>query len=103
MKYEIELVEYSPESGLTMTWEPDFRISTLFLIDNDEVPTKDCHFLLCANRDGLISLARILLQLAQDNVPDGVHVHLDELNGVLEKGSCEIILQREDSSPTPIN
>ena len=47
--------------------------------------------LLSANRDGLISLAGILLTLAEEN--PGAHVHLDEHNS-LEEGSCELILER---------
>ena len=46
---------------------------------------------ISANREGLLSLANILTELAA-GVP-GDHVHLDEHNS-LEAGSPELILER---------
>ena len=46
---------------------------------------------ISANREGMISLAHILLDLA-DEVP-GAHIHLDEFNS-LEDGSCELVFER---------
>lgn len=45
---------------------------------------------LSANREGLVSLARILLALAEE--APGSHVHLDAGNS-LEEGSAELILE----------
>ena len=44
-----------------------------------------------ANREGLISLANILVDLAKEG--PGAHVHLDE-NNSLEDGSAELIIER---------
>ena len=46
---------------------------------------------LSANREGLVSLARILLALAEET--PGSHVHLDASNS-LEEGSAELIIER---------
>lgn len=46
---------------------------------------------IAANRQGLVSLANILLALATES--PGTHVHLDEHNS-LEDGSCELIIER---------
>ena len=45
---------------------------------------------LSANKEGMLSLADILLSLAQ-NEP-GTHIHLDEYNS-LEDGSASIIIE----------
>lgn len=46
--------------------------------------------MISANREGLLSLARQLVGLA-DGVP-GDHIHYDEYNS-LEKGSSEMIIE----------
>lgn len=55
-------------------------------LQNDEV-------VISANREGLISLANHLLNLAQTDVPCGTHIHLDE-NNSLEDGSQSIIIEK---------
>lgn len=66
---------------MDIRWEEGFTISTR--ADHGAVT-------LSANRAGLVSLARIMLDLAE-GVP-GDHVHLDELNS-LEDGSIELIVE----------
>jgi hypothetical protein len=63
-------------------WEDGFAIGAT--IAGEEVT-------ISANREGLISLATIMLDLAKE-LP-GAHVHLDERN-CLEEGSCELIIER---------
>ncbi len=46
---------------------------------------------ISANREGLLSLARQLIMLA-DGVP-GDHIHYDEENS-LEEGSAEMVIER---------
>ncbi|MET8538035.1 hypothetical protein ABZV67_41565 [Streptomyces sp. NPDC005065] len=48
-----------------------------------------------ANAAGLRTLAGHLLTLAQDGVPDGSHLHLEDSNG-LEDGSVGLVLERSD-------
>ncbi len=47
-----------------------------------------------ANKPGLISLARHLLELAQDNVPEFCHFHLDDYADLEENSSELIIIKR---------
>lgn len=84
MKIEIDIPDYSPPEGLRFVWEDDFTIV---------VEPHGDGFIIRANRDGLISLARHLLTLAQENVPPGWHFHLDDSNS-LENGSCELIVEK---------
>lgn len=70
------------EKGLSFVWEKDFSVKCS--IDNNCVTIE-------ANKGGLISLARLLLTLAQDKVPEFDHAHLDEYNS-LEEGSAEFIV-----------
>ncbi|MBQ9748951.1 MAG: hypothetical protein IJV87_00035 [Clostridia bacterium] len=51
-------------------------------------------FVIKANADGLTLLANICLTLAQEEVPNGSHIHLDEYN-FLENGSTELIISKE--------
>lgn len=46
---------------------------------------------IAANREGLVSLANILMALAEEG--PGSHVHLDEDNS-LEDGSRELVIER---------
>lgn len=84
MKIEIEVPEYSRETGLLLAWEGDYVIHT-------QVDSSSCT--IRANAAGLISLARHMLTMAQSNVPAGVHFHLDDSNS-LEEGSIELIIDR---------
>lgn len=68
---------------MDIRWEDDFAIAAV-IGDGNEVT-------ISANREGLVSLANILLDLAVA-IP-GEHVHLDELNS-LEEGSCELVIER---------
>ena len=78
-------VEVEPYDGcLRLTWVNGFEITCSK--DHDA-------FLIKANAEGLKSLASICLTLAQGNVPQGAHVHLDEYNS-LEDGSEEIIIAK---------
>ena len=46
---------------------------------------------ISANREGLLSLARQLTAMANEEV--GSHIHYDEYNS-LEDGSCEMIIEK---------
>ncbi|GCE18691.1 hypothetical protein KDK_24910 [Dictyobacter kobayashii] len=81
---EIHVPKY--DRSLKLDWEDQFTIQAKI--------TGAYSVVIKADKGGLISLARHLLTLAQDNVPAGCHVHLDESNS-LEEGSCEIILERD--------
>lgn len=84
MKLEIELPQYSNDGGFPFKWERGFEISVA--VHNGEVA-------ISANAAGLISLARHLLVLASDEVPLGVHIHLDQFNS-LEEESSELVIQK---------
>ena len=76
--------KYDRNIGLQLCWHPGFSIK--ISSDNSEVT-------ISANREGLLSMANHLLNLAQADVPPGTHIHLDSLNS-LEDGSDEIIIEK---------
>lgn len=84
MNIEINLPDYTDVLGVQSSWEEGFEIASKIIADE---------IVITANRQGLISLAKQLLILAQDDVPIGVHVHLDEINS-LEMESVPLILQK---------
>ena len=84
MQITITLPENSPETGFNFEWEDGFII---------KVNRNDNAILLVANKEGLISMARHFLNLAQDHFPSGYHLHLDEHNS-LEEGSLELIITK---------
>jgi len=51
-------------------------------------------FYIIANKEGLITLSNILLEMAKDECAVGYHVHLDEWSR-LEKGSVELTLMKK--------
>lgn len=74
------------KNGFLFAWEDGFSIKCS--IDNSTV-------LIEANREGLISLARHMLELAQEQVPEFNHIHLDEYNS-LEDNSAELIIVKKN-------
>ena len=67
---------------MDIRWEDGFEIST---------SVHEGEMTISANREGLVSLANILLDLAAG--APGEHVHLDEHNS-LEDGSVDLIIER---------
>lgn len=66
---------------MKIEWVDGFIIKAI--VNHDKI-------MISANREGLLSLARQLVGLA-DGVP-GDHIHYDEYNS-LEKGSSEMIIE----------
>ena len=69
---------------MELRWEDGFRIRTS--VQNGEI-------VITANREGLISLARNIEALAEQE--PGTHNHLDSYNS-LEDGSVELIIDHEE-------
>ncbi len=70
---------------MKIDWHGDFRIESKIQSDGAIV--------IRANKDGLITLAKQMLAMADDSVPTGTHIHYDEESS-LEDGSTEIILEK---------
>ena len=82
MKINLEIPIYTKETGLTYEWKSDCEI----VIKYENGITK-----LIANKEGLISLAKMLLTLAQDEVPTSCYLYLDEL----DTNSSELIIEKK--------
>ena len=67
---------------MRIEWEPNASI---------KVGVQGGETTLSANREGLLSLARIFADLAEE--PPGSHLHLDAYNS-LEDGSAELIVEK---------
>lgn len=76
--------KYSSSDGLRLDWVNGFEIKSN--VSEDGMVIK-------ANKEGLLSLANNLANLAQSDVPIGTHIHLDSLNS-LEDGSDNIIIEK---------
>lgn len=85
MELRIEVPQFTIENGFEYKWEDGFEI---------EARNLDGVISVIANKEGLISLANHLLNLAQFTVPSGYHLHLDEYNS-LDEGSLELIFQKK--------
>ena len=83
---EIKILIPEYDNGVECIWEEKFKIKTSAPFNTLTIE---------ANREGLVSLARHLLHLAQDDVPNGSHFHLDEYNS-LEAGSLELIISKNE-------
>ena len=70
--------------GISLEWDYGFEI---------EAKKESSGVIIRANKAGLISLARHLLTLSQDSIPEGYHIHLDDSNS-LENDSCELIIEK---------
>ena len=85
---KIEIPKYNPEKGIEYKWENGFEIETKI----DDAVIK-----ITANKEGLTSLANHLLNLAQEDIPFGYHLHFDEYNA-LEEGSIELIIEKKHTT-----
>ena len=81
-KLVIEIPEYNPNKGFEYSWEDDFVISTV---------ANGSSIKISANKEGLVSLAKHLLTLAE--MPAEGHLHYDDINS-LEDGSIELIIDK---------
>ncbi len=81
---KINIPEY--DDAIELVWDDNFKIKTSTPYNTITIE---------ANRDGLLSLARHLLLLAQKEVPSGSHFHLDEFNS-LEDTSVELIISKNE-------
>ena len=86
-KMTLKIPMYTPEKGLRIEWEEKFSI---------KIAQENGCILLTANENGLISLAKLLLSIAEKNVPNHYHIHLDDTNS-LEDGSLEIIIEKQNN------
>ena len=84
MEVKVNIPEYVGE-GLRSEWEDGFEI---------EVKIRHDNIVILANKAGLVSLAKQLLTLAQDNDPSGFHLHYDVYNS-LEEGSEKLIIEKK--------
>ena len=80
----IQIPIYTPEDRLKLEWEKDFFIKII---------QEDGTVMLQANQNGLGSLAKHFLCLADSRVPLHNHIHLDDSNS-LEDGSSELIIEK---------
>ena len=84
--WQISIPAHS-ETGLRFTWGANCRLRVL-LLGTEEVVIE-------GNAEGLETLARHLLTLAQPDVPSGMHLHLEDSFGLMT-GSLNLVLERED-------
>ncbi|MCE7057734.1 hypothetical protein LZF95_23830 [Algoriphagus sp. AGSA1] len=85
MNIKIEVPSFSIDRGIEYKWENGFEI---------EVKDVNGAITIIANKEGLISLANHFMNLAQQEVPKGYHLHFNEFNS-LEEGSLELIIQKK--------
>lgn len=84
MKVSLNIPDYSPDMGMVLNWENDFQI---------KVSNENGTISIEANAEGLISLANHFLNLAQNSVPTGTHIHFDKFNS-LEDDSLELLIEK---------
>ncbi len=84
MKIELFIPDYTTEKGIQYEWQDGFIIK----IDKELSAMK-----ISANKEGLMSLANHIINLAQNNIPSGYHMHFDEFNS-LETGSVDLVIQK---------
>lgn len=85
MKIEVNVPDYDKLKGLVFQWERSYSIGVYL---DDEVVK------IVANKAGLISLARHLLMLANEDVPNHSHMHFDE-NSCLENESIDLLIEKD--------
>lgn len=80
----LDIPKYDPANGIRYKWENGSEIT---------VNIQEGRVVMSANKEGLLSMANHLLNLGQQEIPSGHHLHFDEHNS-LEEGSAELIIQK---------
>jgi hypothetical protein len=83
MTIDLDVVPYSP-AGITTHWRNGHVIRV--------TPDGNGGVHVCANREGLLTLAQHLVTLALPGVPAGSHIHYDSASG-LEDDSVDLIVE----------
>ncbi|MBR0490515.1 MAG: hypothetical protein IJJ82_00515 [Clostridia bacterium] len=86
MEVILNINKYNSHSGIRLNWEENYKI---------EVSDNHGEIVISANKEGLLSLANHLVNLAQYDIPVGSHIHLDQYNS-LEKGLNDVIFQKTE-------
>ena len=81
---EKKLPKYSSNGGVKLDWVNGFEIRS---------NVSENGMVIKANKEGLLSLANHITNLAQEDVPLGTHIHLDSLKS-LEDGSDNKIIEK---------
>ena len=92
MKVSLNIPDYSPDMGMVLNWENDgaeLRAFKKAVLRNQDYYLKKG----ITNTEGLISLANHFLNLAQNSVPTGTHIHFDKFNS-LEDDSLELLIEK---------
>lgn len=85
MTIQLELPDYDAREGFISQWEDGFEL---------KVENIGSYIQVTGNKEGLISLARQLLYLAQDSFPAGYHLHYDSSNS-LDEGSLHLVISKK--------
>lgn len=83
MEFRYLVPDYDENQGVQREPQGDSRILVKVLADT---------VVIQSNSEGLITLAKHLLTLAQPHVPDGLHFHYDA-GDQLEVGSASLVLE----------
>ncbi len=76
--------------GLTEVWEDNCKIEAFYEdFDGERNVT------ISANREGLISLAKLMLYVAREEHEDFYHVHIDEYSGIESSSNIGLIFQKK--------
>ena len=85
MKITVDIPDYDGRS-LDVVWESDSEYT--ISIHGDDV-------IILANRNGLISLAKQMLYLAYNNLPEGSHIHYDSFFTKMYNKEYELVIQKD--------
>jgi len=85
----LDVVPHSSARGVVSWWDAD----SVARIEVDAEP--EPIVIISGNAEGLRSLARQLLTLAQADTPGGSHMDFDTYGGTFEAGSVALRLERD--------
>lgn len=85
----VDAIPYDPAHGVATWWDDE----TILRAEVWDAPERTV--VISGNPAGLRSLARHLLTLAQNGVPDGRHFDFDSYCGWLEEGSTALRIEVE--------
>lgn len=89
MKVELEIEDYSKESGFFVPVEKNSKIEI-------KLNEKYNSLVISANKEGLLTLGKTFISLIHEEIPSDYHVHLSEgENWELLPGSIELIIEKK--------
>lgn len=85
MKVTLDIPNYDG-NGIDVVWETGSKY---------EISIADNNVVISANKNALVSIAKQMLYMAYNNLPNGSHIHYDSFFTKMNEEEYELVIEKE--------